>query len=68
MAYNTGGDVKHTVSEVYESSSKFESKQSTFMSSSSSINDENAPKYKLNSFSLEKQSKQYGDHTPVQVC
>ncbi|XP_025203968.1 titin isoform X3 [Melanaphis sacchari] len=68
MAYNGGGDLKHTVSEVYESSSKFESKQSTFMSSSSSINGDNAPKFKLNSFSLqsEKQSRQFGDNAPIQ--
>lgn len=69
MAYNGGGELKHTVSEVYESSSKFESKQSTFMSSSSSISGDNAPKFKLDSFSLqsEKQSRQFGDNTPVQV-
>jgi len=68
MAYNNGGsDSKHKVSEVYESSSKFESKQSTFMSSST--NGENAPKFKLDSYSLqsEKQSKQFGDNSPVQV-
>ncbi|XP_050062195.1 titin isoform X3 [Aphis gossypii] len=68
MAYNGGGELKHTVSEVYESSSKFESKQSTFMSSSSSISGDNAPKFKLDSFSLqsEKQSRQFGDNAPVQ--
>ncbi|XP_026815442.1 titin isoform X5 [Rhopalosiphum maidis] len=69
MAYNGGGDLKHTVSEVYESSSKFESKQSTFMSSSSSsISGDNASKFKLDSFSLqsEKQSRQFGDNAPVQ--
>lgn len=70
MASNIGGDLKHTVSEVYESSSKFESKQSTFMSSSSSINGDNAPKFKLDSFNLqsEKQSRQFGNNAPVQVC
>ncbi|KAL4132315.1 hypothetical protein QTP88_009488 [Uroleucon formosanum] len=68
MAYNGGGDLKHTVSEVYESSSKFESKQSTFVSSSSSISGDNTPKFKLDSFSLqsEKQSRQFGDNAPIQ--
>ncbi|CAI6344104.1 unnamed protein product [Macrosiphum euphorbiae] len=69
MAYNGGGgDLKHTVSEVYESSSKFESKQSTFVSSSSSITGDNAPKFKLDSFSLqsEKQSRQFGNNAPIQ--
>lgn len=65
---NNGREVKHTVSEVYESSSTFESKQSMF--TSSSINGDNAPTFKLDSFSLqsEKQSKQFGDNAPVQVC
>lgn len=67
MASNNIGDSKHTVSEVYESSSKFESKQSMFMSSST--NGDSAPKFQLDSFSLqsEKQSKQVGDHAPLQV-
>lgn len=70
MAQNNGGDSKHISSEVYESSSKFESKQSTFMSSSTSINGDNTPKYKLDLYNLqsEKQSKQFGNDAPVQVC
>lgn len=70
MANNNsnGRELKHTVSEVYESSSKFESKQSMF--TSTSTNGDNAPTFKLDSFSLqsEKQSKQFGDNVPVQVC
>lgn len=69
---------KHSVSEVYESSSKFESNKSTsFVSSSSSsaatalngCGDTAAPKYKLDSFSVqsEKHSKQIGRNAPVQV-
>lgn len=68
---SVSNNTRHTVSEVYESSSKFESKQSMFMSSSSSINGgvDSAPKFKLDSFSLqsEKQSKQFGNNAPVQV-
>lgn len=70
MAHNNVGDLKHINSEVYKASSKFESKQSTFVSSSSSsINGDNTPKYKLDSYNLqsEKQSKQFGNHVPVQV-
>lgn len=66
MANNNVGGSKHTVSEVYESSSKFESNQSVF---TSSINGDAVPKYKMDSFSLqsEKQSKQIGRNAPVQV-
>lgn len=66
MANNNIGGPKHTVSEVYESSSKFEAKQSMF---TSSINGDTVPKYKTDSYSLqsEKQSKQIGNNAPVQV-
>jgi len=69
MANSNIGDLKHSVSEVYESSSKFESKQSMFVSSSSTMNGDTVPKFKLDSFSQqsEKQSKKFGDNAPVQV-
>lgn len=70
---NNGTDSKRAVSEFYESSSRFESKQSTYMSSSSSaINGGDAgrrPEYKVDAYSLqsEKQSRRIGDNAPVQV-
>lgn len=69
---NNGTDSKRAVSEFYESSSRFESKQSTYMSSSSTINGGDAgrrPEYKVDAYSLqsEKQSRRVGDNAPVQV-